>query len=99
MNKRSKGSDFQVDLEQGGSLARRKTELLPDGTYLFEDQLKVEGLLTATIITCAAWLLELYELQAGEVFFMSGQEKIRPSTNHFGVFYPPFTITRPSLQD
>ncbi len=94
MSKNHGQSDFQVELDRGGSLARRKTELLPDGVYLFEDDLEISGLLCATIVTCSAWLLELYELQAGELFFIRGKEHVRPDTKRFGVFYPPFSITR-----
>jgi hypothetical protein len=54
-----KNSGFHIKLDEGGSLARRKTELLPDGAYLFEDELEVGGVVTASVITCAAWLLEL----------------------------------------
>ncbi len=99
MRKKPTAPDFQVDFDAGGSLARRKTELLPDGAYLFEDELEVVGALTATVITCAAWLLELNELRAGELFFISGKEYIRPKTRRFGVFYPPFSITQPSFKN
>ncbi len=80
-------------------MSRRKAELLPDGSYLFEDELDVGGVVTTTIITCAAWLLELHELRSGELFFRSGKELVRPNTKRFGVFYPPFSITQPSLNN
>ena len=99
MRKRRKNSDFHVELDSGGSMARRKTELLPDGAYLFEDELEVQGSISATIITCAAWLVELYDLKAGELFFLSGSEQVRPQAKRFGVFYPPFSITRPCFKD
>ena len=75
MRDRAKNFEFHVELETDGRLARRRTELLPDGAYLFEDELKVCGHLNPTVITCAAWLLELYELQAGALFFISGKEE------------------------
>jgi AraC-like DNA-binding protein len=99
MRKREKTSDFHVELADGGLLARRRTKFLPDGAYLFEDKLKVKGSLTAKVITCAAWLLELYELKAGELFFISGEAHIRPRTNCFGVFYPPFIISQPCFKN
>ena len=99
MRKKEKNSDFHVELGDGGLLARRKTEFLPDGAYLFEDQLEVKGVLTAKVITCAAWLLELYELKAGELFFIRGEAHIRPHTKCFGVFYPPFTISQPCFKN
>ncbi|MGH9968656.1 MAG: helix-turn-helix domain-containing protein [Pyrinomonadaceae bacterium] len=99
MRKKQATSDFQVAFDAGGRLARRKTEVLPDGSYLFEDELEVGGVLTATVITCAAWLLELYELTAGELIFISNSERISPKTKCFGVFYPPFTIAQPSFKN
>ena len=91
--------EFHIDFDSGGLMSRRKAELLPDGAYLFEDELEVGGLLTTTIITCTAWLLELYELRTGELFFRSGKVQIRPNTKRFGVLYPPFSITQPSLKN
>jgi AraC-like DNA-binding protein len=75
-------------------IARRKTSFLADGTYRFEDQLEVKGVVTATVVTCTGWLLELYYLRRGELSFLSGENKIRPKGKRFGVFYPPFTIAR-----
>ena len=92
-------SEFQVEFDSGGVMARRSAELLPDGSYLFADELEVSGLVTTTIITCAAWLLEFYELRSGEVFFTSGQKRVCPNTKRFGVFYPPFSITQVSLNN
>lgn len=92
-------SELQVDLDNGGRLRRQRTELLPDGTYLFEDDLKIDGLLSTTVITCVAWLLELYNLSAGELGFMSGGEFIRPGSKAFGVLYPPFSITVPTFKN
>lgn len=92
-------TDFHVQFDEGGALARRKTELLPNGLYLFDDEVAVHGVITASVITCAAWLLELNELRSGEIFFISGQEQISPRTKRFGVFYPPFSITRPSFKN
>lgn len=99
MRNKQKNADSHVVLDQRGVMANRKTEFLPDGAYLFEDELEVVGVLTTTIITCAAWLLELYELRAGELFFSSGKEHIRPNTKLFGVFYPPFSITQPCFKN
>ena len=79
--------------------ARRKTAVLPDGSYFFEDELKGESVLDAAIITCSAWLLELFEVKRGEIFFMCGEEEIRPKTNCFGVFYAPFSIVRPCFRN
>ena len=98
MRKKQPGSkefDFRVELDGGGLIGRRQTRFLPDGAYLFEDELEVGGLLTLKVITSAAWLLELYELEVGELFFVTGTEHIRSDAKRFGVFYPPFSITQP----
>ena len=78
--------------------ARRRAELLSDGSYLFEDELPANSL-EATLITCSAWLLELYEIVSGDVGFAVDAKKIRPATNSFGVLYPPFSLTRLSFQN
>lgn len=92
-------AEFQVEFDSGGVMARRSAELLPDGSYLFADDLEVSGLITTTIITCSAWLMELYELRTGALYFTSGEEQVRPNTKRFGVFYPPFSITQVSLNN
>lgn len=92
-------ADFQIELQEGVKLARRGTRLLADGAYLFEDDLAVTGVLSPRVITCAAWLLELYELQAGELFFISGDQEIRPHTRQVGILYSPFSITQPAFKD
>jgi len=95
----SKKFHFQLEPDAGGVIARRKTRFLPDGAYLFEDDLEVQGALTAKVITCAAWMLELYELKAGEVVFISGTTHVRPATKCFGVLYPPFNISQACLEN
>jgi hypothetical protein len=88
--------DFQLELDQGvGSLVRQKTEIRPDGLYLFEDELEVSGVLATTVVTCKAWLLEIYDTFAGHLSFRSGQDFILPKTNRFGVFYSPFSVSEP----
>lgn len=88
-----------LELDGGVLIARRETRFLPDGSYVFEDALDVKGELTAKVITCAAWLLELYTLDAGELSFLSADERVRPTTRRFGVFYPPYTISQPCFRD
>ncbi|HZE71963.1 MAG TPA: AraC family transcriptional regulator [Pyrinomonadaceae bacterium] len=87
--------EVKVEPDDGGLVVRRRTELLSDGTYLFEDTLAIDGPLSATVITCEAWLVELYELKSGDLAFLSGNESIAASTHKLGVLYPPFTITQP----
>ena len=97
VNQRGSGS-FDLKLDQGVEIGRRKAGFLPDGAYLFEDELKVEQFLTAKVITCSAWLLELYELSAGEIFFIKDVVEIRPATQSCGVLYAPFTISQPCFR-
>ena len=78
--------------------SRVRTKLLSDGSYLFEDDLNV-GFLEAVVLTCSAWLLELYELKSGAVGFIVDTKQVRPTSNCFGVLYPPFSFTRLSIQN
>jgi AraC-like DNA-binding protein len=94
-----KESGFEIKLENEGHLARRKTSWLPDGLYLFEDELQINASLTTTVITCSGWLIEFFSLVSGEMFFWSGTQGIRPPANNFGILYPPFTITKPAFRD
>lgn len=80
-------------------IARRETGFLPDGTYLFRDQLKIRGVVTTTIVTCKGWLLEMCQLRTGVLCFLSGKEEIRPSGKRFGVFYPPYALVRPRFEN
>ena len=91
----AKQTDAGMEFDIGGSLLRRRTELLADGSYLFEDDLAISGVLTNAIITCTAWLIELYTIHDGEVVFKRGKEFIAPLTECFVVSYPPFSITQP----
>lgn len=94
-----KKSSAQLEFDKGILPARRKTANLPDNLYFFEDELKNEGILTAKVITCAGWLLELLKLKTGEIFFQTGTDEIHPNTKHLAIFYPPFTITRPCFKN
>ena len=93
----SRAKSSSLRLERTSLPARRRTELLSDGSYLFEDELSA-NLLDGIVITCAAWLLELYKLESGEVEFAVDPGMVRPTTNSFGVLYPPFSLTRPRFQ-
>jgi len=91
----AKQTDLGMEFDVGGSLVRRRTELLADGSYVFEDDLAISDVLTIPIITCKAWLIELYKLRDGELVLISGNQLITPRTRSFGVLYPPFSITQP----
>lgn len=83
----------RFEFGDGGSIERRRTEILSARTCFFEDVFDGEGAFEGKIITCSGWLLELYELDAGEIFFKSGEREIRPATARFGIFYAPFSLT------
>ena len=72
---------------------------MPNGAYVFEDDLRVAGVLAAKVITCTAWLLELYLLRAGDLYFISDNQRLRAKTKRFGVLYPPFSITQACFQN
>lgn len=96
-SKQSDSKKFEID--DVSSTARRRTEFLPDGAYFFEDELEANGVLAGKVITCAAWLLEVYELQGGELFFARGEKQVRPNEKRFGVLYPPFSITQSCFEN
>jgi AraC-like DNA-binding protein len=95
----SKKDERRFEFNEGGIIKRRRTEFLPAKTCFFEDEFDGKGFLAAKVITCAGWLLELFELKSGEVFFKSGDREIRPKTNCFGIFYAPFSFTQPCFND
>ena len=82
-----------------GSIVRRDTQLLADGTYNFHDQLDIQGTVTTTVITGRAWLLEYFEIKGGELSFTSGDRTVLPRCRNCWAFYPPFSLTRPCLRD
>jgi AraC-like DNA-binding protein len=92
-------SSFQLDLADGGRLARETAGFLPDGAYVFEDALDLKGTLPVPVITGAAWLCELYALEGGTVWFEQGGAVVGPGTRRFGIFYPPFALARPTLAE
>jgi len=98
MPAKSEQSDFEVELDRGGTLARRSSQLVSDMAYIFQDDLQITGELSAIVITCTAWLLEIYQQRAGSISFLSGRE-VSAETKCFGVFYPPFSITKPCFRD
>lgn len=79
--------------------ARLETSWSADGSYAFEDALAVRGRVSLTIITATAWLLELFELRRGAVYFMRGQERIALRSKRMAVFYPRFSMCEPCFED
>ena len=80
-------------------ISRRETGFLADGTYLFRDHLRIKGVVTTTVVTCTGWLLEMYQLKSGDLHFLRGKEEVRPTGKAFGVFYPPYALVRPCLEE
>lgn len=74
--------------------SRVRTRFLPDGSYSFEDSLTITGELPARIITGRAWLLELYDVECGELIFLRDGSVVRVPARSFAAFFPPFTIAR-----
>jgi AraC-like DNA-binding protein len=67
-------------------------KLLSDGSYSIEDEISIDGEGISPFIFGRGWLLEIIELEAGEFYFFSNGNKVRPRGRRFGVFYPPFSI-------
>ncbi len=74
------------------AITRRETRFLPDGTYVFRDELEIKGVFRFRLITCTAWLLELFQVRSGAVSLRRGEEHVRPRGKCFGIFYPRFSI-------
>ncbi len=92
--------DFQLNLTDGAGIhSRRKMELSANGAFLIEDVLEIKGSGAMTFVMCDAWLVEIFELDAGDYFFMRGTECVRPPSKRFGIFYPPFSIMQVCFKD
>ncbi len=65
--------------------SKTRTRFLADRTYSFEGQLDLRGLLSMRVVTCQAWLLELYELERGDFSLFRDQVPVRPQSRRFGV--------------
>jgi AraC-like DNA-binding protein len=97
---RSNTLEVQLNLNETAAIrSRRKMEMSSNGAFLIEDVLEIEGSGAMTFVMCDAWLIELFELETGEFSFMRGRECIRPQTQRFGIFYPPFAIMRACFKD
>jgi len=71
-----------------------KMQILSDGSYAINDtvSIAVEGI--SPFVFCAGWLMEIIEIESGEFYFLRDGEEVRPASNRFGIFYPPFCIVR-----
>ena len=89
-----KETDLQSNIQ-----SNRKMELSTEGAFVIEDVLEFNGSGAMTFVMCDVWLIELFELEAGELYYMKGGEPVRPNRKRFGIFYPPFTIMRVCYKD
>lgn len=96
----SKKTDLQLSPNDDADIkSRRKMESLPSGVFLIEDVLEIKGSGALTFVMCDMWLIQLFELETGELSFMNGADHIRPDSKRFGIFYPPFAIVRTCFKD
>jgi len=94
-DKQALSKKLDLQLKGGADVqSRRRMEWSEGGAFLIEDVLEIKGAGAMTFVMCDRWLFELFELEAGEYYFMRGTECVRPKTRRFGTFYPPFSILR-----
>ena len=72
--------------------------VLDDGGYAIDDRVDIPGEGSDHFVFTDGWLLEIITVDEGDFFFLSDGVEVRPSSNHFGVYYPPFTVTRPVVR-
>ncbi len=73
--------------------------ILSDGGYAISDRLKIDGEGSSHFVFARGWLVEVVKIERGEYYFFSDGEEVRANEKHFGVFYPPFTLTRTFVKD
>ena len=70
-------------------------QILSDGGYAISERIDIDGAGSSHFVFARGWLLEILDLERGEYCFFSDGDEVRPRSRHFGIYYPPFTITRP----
>ena len=73
-------------------------KVLADGEYAISDRLEIPGEGSDYFIFTGGWLLEIVDTVEGEFYFTSDGDDVRPASRRFGVFYPPFSITRSTVR-
>jgi AraC-like DNA-binding protein len=73
-------------------------QLLEDGGYAIDDRVKIPGDGSDHFVFTSGWLLEIVEIDAGDFYFISDGEDVRPARKRFGVFYPSFSITQSCIR-
>ena len=69
-------------------------QILDDGSYTINNTLSIDAEGVSPFVFCSGWLLEIVDVESGEFYFLRDGEEVRPATNQFGIFYPPFCIVR-----
>lgn len=66
---------------------------------MFESRLELPGQNGGPFTVGAAWLVEVVTVDSGEICFESNDEKIRPASSRFGIYYSPYSIVRMITRD
>lgn len=74
-------------------------QILDNGGYAISGPIEIPGAGSGDFIFARGWLLEIVEVFEGEYFFISDRREVRPTSNRFGIFYPPFTFVRAFSRD
>lgn len=67
---------------------------LTDCGYVISEDIDIPGAGTTDFAFARGWLLEIVNLRLGDYYFLRDGKAVRPVTNVFGVYYPPFTLVR-----
>jgi AraC-like DNA-binding protein len=73
-------------------------QLLDDGGYAIDDRVEIPGDGSDYFVFTSGWLMEILEVEDGEFYFVSDGHDVKPASSRFGIFYSPFTITRPFVR-
>jgi len=73
--------------------------ILPGESYTFYDKIDIPGEGSSNFTFATGWLIEIVHLTAGEYHFYSDDKAVKPTSGHFGVFYPPFTLVKAFSRD
>ena len=74
-------------------------KVLDDGGYAISGAIEIPGEGAEDFIFARGWLLEIVKLESGEYYFISDGRPVRPTSDRFGVFYPPYTFVRAFARD
>ncbi len=72
---------------------------LSDGCCAFADRLRIPGEGVSPFVISSGWMIEIIRLDTGRYYFVSDGVEIRPSTDVFGIYYPPFSVVNVGVSD